>query len=388
MTTLLAAYPGVFYPGTTYPGYMGTITTLFPILTPALPPPLTSHRVTRFQYELLDSNGHLIGPLDGVQPGGSLAWSANQAVKGGGNLTVNDSGQTIDWLSQRIRITAVVTDATGDTTIPLGVWIPSTPTDQWTDTGRTWPVALLDVTSLLDMRTITSNYTMPVGEVVTDWIWNLLADTGLPYALTHSTLTTPVVRTWPAGTTYLQVVNDLLASINWLSLYADGLGVLHADPYTPPSQRGVAWSFEDGQSCIYSPSWQRTQDWSSVPNQVVLTTQGGATTAGLVSTFTAPTTAPWSSQSTGRVRTYAGQVNAADQATLDALAARMYAQLAAPQATVAIRHALVPLAVNQVTLFRSMRAGIPIPRRHVVSSTKVTLTPTALTETTMTEVVT
>ncbi len=394
-TTLFPSYPAEAYPGATYPGYAGT-TTEYPILAPLPRPALTSHRVTSFLYELLDKHGKLIGPLDGVRPGGTLEWSAARSVKGSGQgITVVDTGQSIDWLGSRIRISRTITDATGTYTDPLGVWIPDYPTEKWTDTGRTWDVSLLDTTTLLDQRKIGATHTLAKGaSVLTDARAYTLVATGAygPWldtaresiAITPSTKVAATDMTWPAGTTFLQIVNDELASINYWSLFADMAGVWHLDPYVDPTARELAWQFDDGANCIYTPAWDRTQNWGSVPTEVDLYTLGDSVTAPLQGVFQAPASWAGSEFQRGYAVTYTEQVNAADQATIDALAQRRYLSLASPQASVQIQHLPIPLLVNQAVRFRSTRAGID--GLFVVSNTRVPLAATGLQQTMLTEV--
>ena len=84
---------------------------------------------------------------------------------------------------------------------------------------------------------------------------------------------------------------------------------------------------------------------------------------------------PYSIPSRGRVvaRTYAG-VEAADQPTLDALAARYLADASTPSATLEVQHASVPLDGNDVVRFAS--AGVDT--LAVVEGWQVDLTPGSL----------
>jgi len=123
--------------------------------------PLLPPRITRFRFDMLgpmqDDNGNVIreaeiGPLHGVQNGGSVTWKSTSAIKGGGTITVQDVGQLVDWLTVRIRPMVRIESPDGTRVIetPCGVFIPTAPKGEWTDMGRTWSVELLDKLSILD----------------------------------------------------------------------------------------------------------------------------------------------------------------------------------------------------------------------------------------------
>ncbi len=343
---------------------------------------LSGHRQTQFTYELLGKDLSLIGPLQGVQPGGSLDWSQDRSVKGGGSLVLSDVGQQIVWASARIRIGMTVNGQTW----PLGVWVPAIPGEDWTGTGRTWQVSLLDMAKLLDVAALRTSYTVGAGEVVTDRIRSLIEGAGLTSAVTDSPQTKALASVWDPGTTRLQILSDLCDASNYLSVYADGWGAIHADPYIPPSQRPVVYEFVDGANCIYTPEWGRTQDWDDVPTEVVLTTEGDDTTPGLIAYYKGPDSSPASEAARGYAVTYVEQVDATDQPTLDALAQRRWLDKSTPQGTVTIRHMPVQLAVNDAVRFCSSRAGLD--GTYVVQSTRLTLAGTELAETALTEVTT
>ena len=151
---------------------------------------ISGARVTSFRFDLLgrrfNDDGSVIreafvGELRSVVDG-SLDWTHNTAIKGGGSIGVLDVGQkidgnVIDWLNVRVRPVAMVARADRPETLeefPLGVFIPAAPVEDWTDTGRSWKVELLDKCSILDQDVITDPET---GE--TDLIENPLGEAAI-----------------------------------------------------------------------------------------------------------------------------------------------------------------------------------------------------------------
>lgn len=356
------------------------------LIIPPAPRILTGHRTTGFTFERLDRYGNLLGPLEGVVPGSlTLEWSTARSVHGSGQgLTVENIGQSVDWLSDRIRVSAAVTDAAGVTSWPLITAVPDVPDDQWDPVAESWEVPLLDVTALLDRRSLQNPF-KPSAGVVTEIVQNLIDWTSLPRAVTWDAHTFDVLPRYETGESLLAVCNDALGRINYFSLYADGNGTVHGDPYQRPQDRPKVWDFIDGETCIYQPAWSRSRDWSSIPTEVVLSTTGTDTDPGMTAYYQAPPDAPASEARRGFAVTYYENVEAPDQATLDALAVRRYHDRASVASKVTIQHMPIPLRTNDVVRFRSSRAGIDA--LFVVSNTKLTAAAKALATTVLTEVV-
>jgi hypothetical protein len=346
---------------------------------------LTINRTSSVRVELLTAAEAPAGTLVGVR-GGSVVHTAAKSVHGSASLTVEDNGQAVDWLTVRIR-PVITVQGYGDTA--LGVFLVSEAPEQWGDTGRAWPVKLLDKCTILDQDQVDAAYALDAGTVVTTAIVTLIASTGeTNIAITPSaaTLLNPLV--WPAGTTKLQIINDLLSTINYFSLFCNGDGQYRGEPYVKPANRPSVWDFLDGSDCIYDPAFSKDVDLFGIPNKVIAITQGDGVTAALVSSATnADPTSPYSTVRRGRTitRTFTG-VEAVDQPTLDAFALRRLIELTTPTASIDIAHAFVPAVLfNRAVRFR--RAPASIDARHVVSKTEVSLDPTALAKATLTEVV-
>lgn len=345
---------------------------------------ITGNRNTKYYLDILDANDAPLIRLDGVTDG-RLDWVANAVIKGGGELTVRDVNQTINWLTVRLRPVMVVE---GLPEQPLGVFLVSEAPESW-ENGRSWAVKLLDKTTILDQDVVTATYGVAAGTVVTTAITTVITGAGITnYKVAASAATLSGALTWPAGTSKLRIINDLLAVINYFSLYSNFEGQLVAEPYTLPANRPIVYEFVDGANAIYEPNFTRDYDIWKIPNRVVVTGQGDGTTAALTSSLdNIDPNSPYSIANRGRVVGYTEEgVEAADQATLDAYARRRLVELTTPTAGVEIRHAPVPgLTVNQTVRFRRLPADIDA--RHTVSKTEITLKGDALAVSTLREVV-
>jgi hypothetical protein len=345
---------------------------------------LTGNRNTKFYLDILDPNDSPVARLDGVTAG-KLDWLSNAVVKGGGELTVVDVNQSINWLTARIR---PVMQIQGLPPQPLGIFLPSETPESW-DNGRKWSLKLLDKTTILDQDTIAETYGLAAGSVVTDEIIALIESAGITnHAITASAEVLDGDLVWSVGTNKIHIINDLLSLINYFSLFANFEGQMVGEPYTVPANRPLVYEFLDDNESIYSPNFNRDNDVWKIPNRVTLIGVGDAGTAALTSTVenTDPDS-PYSIANRGRViGVTENGVEAVDQAALDALARKRLIELTSPTAGVEIAHAPLPgLAVNQAVRFRRTVAGIDA--RHAVFRTAITLDGKALATSTLREVV-
>lgn len=345
---------------------------------------LLGNRHTTFYVDLLDASDAPIGRLDGVEDG-TLEWLYNAVVKGSGTIQVSDVSQDIDWLTARLKPVMLID---GLDPQPLGVFLPSEAPEAY-GPGRRWTVKLLDKTTILDQDTIEETYALAAGSVVTDEIVTVIESSGITnHSITPSTATLATAMVWTAGTSKIRIVNDLLATINYFSLYANFDGQLVGAPYTLPATRPIVYEFIDGSTSIYRPDFVRDVDIWTIPNRVTVVSVGDGTTEALTSTVTnTDPNSPYSTVSRGRVigKTETG-IDIVDQTALDAYAQRRLIELTSPTAGVKIYHAPVPgLAVNQAARFRRVPAGIDA--RHTVTKTTIKLQGTALAQTSFREVV-
>jgi hypothetical protein len=377
---------------------------------------LYGDRVTSYRWEVLahsSGSDHLVGFLDGVVEGSaSLSWSSNAAVKGTGSMKVLDLDTAADGLmtisqlalvSARVRPVLVI-DGLPD--IPLGVFLFSAAPEAWAGTGRTYSAELLDRSTVLDQDSVDESYTVDATTPILQAVAAVIASAGESIdvdATVTDTLASPMV--WEAGTSKLRIVNDLLAALNYNSLWVDGVGRFQATPYVVPAKRSLTYELLnrpreliDGADSIYSDEWSRDLDMFAVPNKVVAVQSGSDGAPALVGEYTNTDPAsPFSYPSRGRwitsvltdveVPDYSNEADpqAATVAFLVAKAQQSLIAASAVQATVKVKHLPVPLRVLDVMRFKNVPAGIDA--RHVVTSITLDANPLGLMETTLQEVI-
>lgn len=324
--------------------------------------------VSSFRIDVLDRGENYQGVLDGVQPGGTVKEVSNQSVHGSGSLSVLDMGQDIDWLNVLLRPVKTITALDGGSTEhPLGVFAPALPTDTWADDGRSWDIDLTDKLGFLDtaIPTDSGSSVTPVtfgvaeGENAIDVVRSLIENAGgTTQAIGPGSESMAGALSWDVGTSTLKIINDILQSAGYFSLWCDRQGQYRVTQYVQPADRVPVYRgrtpFTDDVSSMMSPEWQRSQDIYDIPNCVLAVSQGDGDNAAMTSTaINDDPYSPFGITNRGRQiwRTYDGR-DATSQASLDSQALMLLSQASSKASTYEITHDFLPdVAMNQAIEF-------------------------------------
>jgi hypothetical protein len=364
---------------------------------------LYGDRTTSYRWEVLTHAAGvdtLAGYLDGVVIGSaSISGASNAAVKLAGALKVADIAvaqpgflrvRDLALSSVRLRPVLVID---GLPEIPLGVYLVTGGGDEWSDTGRVVSLEIHDRSTVLDQDLVASSYTVDASTVILTAVATIIASAGeliVVDGTVTKTLTHPLV--WAAGTTKLQIVNDLLGALNYNSLWVDGTGNFQATPYIVPANRSVTYELLnlprqliDGAQAIYDRVWTRNKDLYSIPNRVIAVQASSGTAAALTGTYTnTDPTSPFSYANRGNrwiTSVLASVTTPADTdanviAFLQLTAQRSLIASSSPQAVVQVKCLPVPIRVSDVMRFANAPAGID--KRHVITSFSLDANPLGL----------
>lgn len=244
--------------------------------------------------------------------------------------------ETLDWLYWRPEDLVE---------FPLGVFIPSTPPRKADAAGViTREVEAYDLLQVLTDDKVADRYTIAQGTNYITAVKALLDSAGVTAQnLTPSSSTLPADRDWDPGTPKLRIINDMLDAINYRSLWFDADGVAVAQPYVSPADRAAEYTYQDDGQSVIVPEVQESLDLFAVANKWVLTVSE-ADRPPLRSEYTnANVNSPTSTVSRGRTIVDYRQVEAADQAALDAMAARIAFEASQVYQQVEFETAIMPM---------------------------------------------
>lgn len=355
--------------------------------------PYAGSRRESWRWDVLSLTDSPVGSLDGVTEG-RLEFSIFNTIRSGGSLTwAGDPLAIPDWNNLRVQPYYTATFPDGSSVSwPLGVFLPAAPTVEHDDDGATVSVELYDKLLILDQDVVEQTYRVAVGAVVTAVVKTVIGEASafaVPaaplVAVTDSTETLAKAMVWEAGTSRLQIVNDLLDAINYFALWCDGQGAYRAEPYVAPTDRTIDREFLDDSESIYAPAFSHERDVFTTPNKVILVGQSDGDTPALTSTATNEDGGPLSFAVRGRwIAHVETGVEATSQAILDGIAKRRLAELQQTASVLEISHAPVPLDLNDAVTFRREPAGLDL--RAVVQSMSIDTQPGSLVKTRLREV--
>lgn len=313
---------------------------------------LHSARRPSWRYTLLDAEDRPLGRLLGVS-GGRCEVVAASRLGGSAQLTIDDRGQTIDWMSHRVQIIYDPGIAGADPW-PVGVFLFTSPSTVRRDDRVTHSVDLLPKMVVPDEDTVEERFSLAAGTPIIATVVALLESTGeTQIAATTSPATLTSGMVWEAGESKLTIINNLLDAAGYWALWCDGSGQYRVEPYVPPLERPLSWRFAAGEAAIHEPGWSREQDLANVPNRYVVTGSGSDDTPALsaVATNEDPES-PYSYQARGRWITRTETGAEGSQAVLNLLAQRRLTDAMGPVAKLSVTHAVLPLDPNALVEFR------------------------------------
>ncbi len=311
-------------------------------------------RNPRWRVELLDSDDAPLRMLEGVKSG-SVEIAAQTELGVSGQLVILDRGQEIDWMQHRVRITYDPGIAGADPW-PVATMLLSSPRRRTRPDGNLWEVETLGKLIVLDEDEIDETYSLAAGTQIIPKVVELIVSAGEhSIAVTPSTATLASQRVWPVGTKKRKIVNDLLESAGYWSVWTDGLGQFRVEPYVDPGERQPSFTFAAGKASIHTPEHDREQDLAKVPNRYIVVGQGDDTNAaprGVASNDDPDS--PYGYQARGNRWVTASEEGAEveNDAAATALAKRRLRDAMAPVARRSVTHAIVPLNPNDVVVFR------------------------------------
>lgn len=321
-----------------------------------------------YLYELLDTHDHVLRTLDGVRPGGLLESSIHADIRSSASLRIRLT-EEIDWLTHRVRISYILDGVT----TPLLTGLAAV-TDETTDAaaGVELQLDLYDKTSILAEDGYGQAYAVPAGANLIDAAIAVIASTGeTTIAIPTSAATTATGIVWPADTSKLRIVNDLLTAAGYFTVWCDGLGWYRSEPYTPPAGRPLRFEFDTAATDPYLPTLARTYDPYKVPNRVRIVgkTDGAAEPLMAEATDERPEN-PFSQLNRGFWRTHVEiDVETTDIA---AWAARRLAELQQVYEAHEVTHPWMPATLNDAGRFRGRLAVIQKQRQRLAVGGLVT----------------
>jgi hypothetical protein len=314
----------------------------------ALHAPWGSRKVA-FDYYLVDKSGNYKRTLDCVTSG-SVSLNALDEIKRKAKFTLKDDG-TIDFLGDRIKPICKVWVPPGRlirqyaflspwqvteqdiqlapaqggwAEFPLGEFLLISPERGDDESGTVIrEVEAYDQTIILRDDKVDGKFLCVAGTSYTTAIKSLIEGAGIMrHNITASSKVLPADREWEAGSSKLTIINDLLESLNYWSVWFDEDGYAIASPYVVPADAPSEYTYVDDELSVIARPVKQKLDVFEIPNKwVFVVSEADRPTLRSVYINDNPSS-KLSTVSRGFTKVENKQVDAADQTTLDSLVRR------------------------------------------------------------------
>ena len=252
----------------------------------------------------------------------------------------------VNWMTDEIRPELVI----DGTAYPLGIFLPATVQESKGQGGtqlRSLHVEAYDRCWLVkDHYTEGTTYFSSGVNYITA-IESLLTTAGIALISAMPTAATlaEAREDWNIGTSYLEIVNQLLSEINYNPLWFDGDGMAILEPASVPAASSIEHTLDLGDPSVLAlPGIQRSTDVYSAPNVFICVCSNADKSGPMVarSENTNPQSA-LSIQRRGRRIAKVTQVNnIADQTELQAYADRLRNESMITSETILLSTGLLP----------------------------------------------
>lgn len=248
-----------------------------------------------------------------------------------------------NWLTDEIQPVLSI-DGTPHS---LGIYLPSTVQEVENETTRSVHIEAFDRCWLVQDHYTEDRHYIASGTNYITAIKTLLEAAGVAAVLaTASSLTTSIAREdWEIGTSYLEIVNQLLSEINYKPLYFNEEGVAILEPATVPTASSIRQTLDSSKvESLLLPQISRETDVYRTPNVFICVVSSADRNAVMIAT--AENTNPQSPLSIARRGRRIAAVyrvdSVANQTELQAYADRLRNESMISGETVMVQTALLP----------------------------------------------
>lgn len=354
---------------------------------------LSSHREETIEVRLLDNKEAYANINLDVEGDINLDFSIYDMIRTGGKMSVANADD-INWLNKRVQIIYRMSHPSPYGALSwersMGVFIPSSPGGSRGAAGRPREIELYDKLLILSQDLVEVSYEVLAGTNVTKEVTDIILSTGeTNISIAPSDDTVKAAMVFEAGTSKLQIINKLLDSINYFSLWCDGYGQFRAEKYEAPQKRPLSpYALREGENSVYLEDFTDSEDNFNIPNRIIVVARSDADEEP----FTAfaenrDDASPYSYQNRGRwITMLETDVEAANMQRLNEIAQRKLNNVSSVARTFEVSHALLPFDLNEIVRFVNDSNGIDVDCTVQKISFDLTL-PGAMMKTTIREVV-
>ncbi len=279
-------------------------------------------REVSYQYEILNNKDIKIDDLQVTS--GNITFDGGAVIKRTASFTVRKSSLT-DWLNIRIKPYFRLKIGNEYHEWPLGIFIPSTGS-RAVSIGDFVSLECYDASLIITEDKLENRYLISSGTLYINAIQTLLNSAGIwKIKIPYTTAVVGTDKEFETGTSKIDIINALLAEINYTSIWVDENGYFCSSSYVIPTLRQVEYEYKaDSKSIILTDGRTEETDLFNTPNKWVVTASTPEKVPLSASYTNTNPTSKISTISRGRVITKVEKINdIADQDTLNSYVERL-----------------------------------------------------------------
>lgn len=187
----------------------------------------------------------------------------------------------VDYLAP--YLTLVYTDGT-IAAHQVGLFVVLPPQKEYTFVDTVGTVDAYDPTWWLSKQSFDRTYTLKKGANYTDAMRAIVTGAGFTRHVIQSSGKTNggEDKTWPPGTSKLQIFNDMADAINWYHLHADRAGVLRSFKFLDIDRAEPAGRYVSGENSVVIEPFSMSHDLEKLCNRVVVVKESTTNEPGSV----------------------------------------------------------------------------------------------------------
>lgn len=221
-------------------------------------------RTVEIRYKLLRNDAEL-GELYALPDSPPIL-----RMNDGGEIKTSLSGSFFptdeaDWLTDQIKPELVIDGVAH----PLGVYLPSAVTGDESEDIRELKIEAFDRCWIVRDNYTETILSLAAGTNYLTAVKQLLTAAGITLVIeTPTTATLTEIREdWDIGTSYLTIINELLAEINYKQLWFDADGFAVLEPVTTPTAENIQHTLDSATvKSLLLPQLRRETDVYQAPN--------------------------------------------------------------------------------------------------------------------------
>lgn len=214
------------------------------------------------RYEIL-KNGGVWTELYSAAPA-EIQNISTSALKMSLRGTFYKPEKEVNFLTDRIRVVLHINGIDYN----KGVFLATTLEEIGGEGGDKLEIEAYSILYLAQRSKVEGVYNIPKGTNYISAIQTLLLESGITeYEMEKTDLVMATDRQdWDEGTPRLQVINELLAEINYNSAWPDLDGKVRLTKYTPPSNANIRHTYRRGEYSVLTPEYKASTDLFGKPN--------------------------------------------------------------------------------------------------------------------------